>query len=191
MKKIKTINKLLSSLTLLSPLSGIGFNSQYQSTQKVITEDFKNSLNSFTSSNAETKMGDIYVNLDETGKIIQSYASGTGSLVIPDYVTQIANDAFQLTFAYFIITAVIDFNHLPLANRRTVDDFPVIRCHDSLLDVIGQPEPSARIAIVSSVDHVPRNLDVPLVSVIGEAAGFVAQHDGDLNGWDAEQLRQK
>ena len=94
MKKIKTINKLLSSLTLLSPLAGIGFNNQYQNTQKVITENFKNSLNSFTSSNTETQMGDIYVNLDETGKIIQSYASGKGDLVIPDYVTQIANNAF-------------------------------------------------------------------------------------------------
>ena len=95
MKKIKTINKLLSSLTLLSPLSGIGFNSQYQATQKIITENSNSSLNNYFSSNAQEKMGDIYVNLDETGKIIQSYASGTGSLVIADYITQIADNAFK------------------------------------------------------------------------------------------------
>ena len=34
MKKIETLNKLLSSLTLLSPLAGVGFNNQYQNTQK-------------------------------------------------------------------------------------------------------------------------------------------------------------
>ena len=39
-------------------------------------------------------MGDIYVNLDDTGKIIQSYASGEGELVVLDYITEIANSAF-------------------------------------------------------------------------------------------------
>ena len=67
MKKIKTLNKLLNSLTLLSPLSGIGFNNQYQNTQKVITENI-NALNNYFSTNAQpVQMGDIYVNLDDTG----------------------------------------------------------------------------------------------------------------------------
>ena len=95
MKKIKTFNKLLSSLTLLSSLSGIGFNNQYQNSQKVITENSKVLNNNFYSNAAPVQMGDIYVNLDETGKIIQSYASGTGSLVIADYITQIADNAFN------------------------------------------------------------------------------------------------
>ncbi len=94
MNRIKTINKLLSSLTLLSPLAGIGFNNQYQNTQNVITENSK-VLNNYFSSNAQEKMGDIYVNLDDTGKIIQSYASGTGSLIIANYITQIADNAFK------------------------------------------------------------------------------------------------
>ena len=59
MKKIKTLNKLLSSLTLLSPLVGVGFNSQYQNTQKIITEN-NNTLNDYFSINAEpVQMGDI------------------------------------------------------------------------------------------------------------------------------------
>ena len=95
MKKVKTLNKLLSSLTLLSPLAGIGFNNQYKNTQKVITENSKVLNNNFYSNAAPVQMGDIYVNLDETGKIIQSYASGTGSLVIADYITQIADNAFN------------------------------------------------------------------------------------------------
>ena len=60
MKKIKTINKLLSSLTLLSPLSGIGFNNQYQNTQKVLTGNSNNSSNNYVRTNAEpVRMGDI------------------------------------------------------------------------------------------------------------------------------------
>ncbi len=96
MKKIKTINKLLSSFMLLSPLIGIGFNnSQHQSPQKNIIEN-SYSINDYLSSNLEpVKMGDIYVNLDETGKIIQSYSSGEGVLEVLDYVTEIATNAFE------------------------------------------------------------------------------------------------
>ena len=95
MKKIKTFNKLLSSLTLLTPLVGIGFNSEYQNTQKIITEN-NSSLNNYFSTNAApVQMGDIYVNLDETGKIIKSYASGEGSLVISSEITKIEVNSFS------------------------------------------------------------------------------------------------
>ena len=95
MKKIKTINKLLSSLTLLSSLAGIVFNNKYENQQTVVTEN-NNALNNYFSINAEpVKMGDIYVNLDETGKIIQSYASGEGKLVVPNYITEVADYAFD------------------------------------------------------------------------------------------------
>ena len=95
MKKIKTINKLLSSLTLLSPLSGIGFNNQYKNTQKVITEN-NNALNNYFSTNAEpVKMGDIWVTVDNSNPtIITGYSSGTGELVVLDYITEIAFSAF-------------------------------------------------------------------------------------------------
>ena len=85
MKKIKTFNKLLSSLALLSPLSGIGFNNEYKNQQTVVSKN-TSTLNNYFSINAEpVQMGDIYVNLDDTGKIIQSYASGEGELVVLDY----------------------------------------------------------------------------------------------------------
>ncbi len=95
MKKIKTINKLLSSLTLLSPLAGIGFNNQHQNTQKVITEDNNNSLNNYVTNqtNAEQrKMGDITVNVE--GTVITGYAEGTGTLQVASNITEIANNAF-------------------------------------------------------------------------------------------------
>ena len=95
MKKIKTLNKLLNSLTLLSPLAGIGFNNQYENQQTVVTEN-NNALNNYFTTNAEpVKMGDIYVNLDDTGKIIQSYASGEGALIVSDYITEIGANAFN------------------------------------------------------------------------------------------------
>ena len=96
MKKIKTINKLLSSLILLSPLSGIRFNNQYQNTQKVITENSNNSLNSYVKSNDEpVRMGDIWVTVDDSDPtIITKYSSGEGKLVIPNYITEIADQAF-------------------------------------------------------------------------------------------------
>ena len=93
MKKIKTINKLLSSLTLLSPLTSIGFNSQYQNTQTVITENYNNSLNNYFSSNAQEKMGDITVNVD--GTTITGYLEGTGTLEVSSNITEIGNAAFQ------------------------------------------------------------------------------------------------
>ncbi len=95
MKKIKTINKLLSSLTLLSPLSGIGFNNQYENTQKVITENSNNSLNNHIASqtNAQREMGGITVNVE--GTRITGYVSGTGDLVVDSDITEIAASAFQ------------------------------------------------------------------------------------------------
>ena len=94
MKKIKTINKLLSSLTLLSPLAGIRFNNQNQNTQNVITESSNNSLNNYFSSNAQEKMGDITVTVD--GTKITGYVEGTGDLVVDSDITEIAASAFLL-----------------------------------------------------------------------------------------------
>ena len=106
MKKIKTINKLLSSLTLLSPLSGIGFNSQYQSTQKVITENSNNSLNYIDNqANAEQRtMGDVTVTVE--GTVITNYVSGGGkdkTLLIDSDITEIQSlgytgDGYMLDF---------------------------------------------------------------------------------------------
>ena len=95
MKKIKTINKLLSSLTLLSQLSGIGFNNQYQNTQKVITENSNNSLNNYIASqtNAQREMGDITVYV--YGTRITGYVSGTGDLVVDSDITEIAATSFR------------------------------------------------------------------------------------------------
>ena len=96
MKKIKTINKLLSSLTLLSPLSSIGFNNQYQNTQKVITEN-NSSLSNYFSTNAEPiQMGDIWVTVDNSRPtIITGYSSGNGTLTVTSDITQIAAIAFE------------------------------------------------------------------------------------------------
>ena len=96
MKRIKTINKLLSSLTLLSPLAGIGFNNQYQNTQNVITENYNNSLNNYFSSNEQRQrqMGDITVTVE--GTTITDYVSGTGDLVVDSDITEIGNSAFSL-----------------------------------------------------------------------------------------------
>ena len=99
MKKIKTINKLLSSLTLLSssltllsPLSGIGFNNQYQSTQKVIIKNTNNSLNNYVNLNAEqVQMGDITVEVE--GTKILTYVSGEGTLLVSSNIIEIEDDA--------------------------------------------------------------------------------------------------
>ena len=96
MKKIKTINKLLSSLTLLSPLLGIGFNSQYQSTQKIITWNSNNSSSNYVRTNAEpVQMGDIWVTVDNSDPaIITGYSSGTGTLEVTSDITEIGDGAF-------------------------------------------------------------------------------------------------
>ena len=108
MKKIKTFNKLLSSLTLLSPLSGIGFNSQYQNTQKVITENCF-SFNNYTNLNAEpvqmgdiwvtvndVQMGDIWVTVNDSDPtIITGYSSGDGDFIINENITQIDTNSFS------------------------------------------------------------------------------------------------
>ncbi len=96
MKKIKTFNKLLSSLTLLSPLSGIGFNSQYQNTQKVITENCF-SFNNYTNLNAEpVQMGDIWVTVNDSDPtIITGYSSGDGDFIINENITQIGTNSFS------------------------------------------------------------------------------------------------
>ena len=92
MKKIKTINKLLSSLTLLSPLTGVGFNSQYQNTKKTFNEN-STLLNNYFGSNTEIKMGDISVNVD--GTVIKGYISGTGKLKVASNITEIDQKAFM------------------------------------------------------------------------------------------------
>ena len=95
MKKNKTINKLLSSLTLLSPLTSIGFNSQYQNTQTVITEN-STSLNKyfFNQTNEEQRtMGDITVTVD--GTVITGYVKGEGKLIVDSDITEIGARSFQ------------------------------------------------------------------------------------------------
>ena len=93
MKKIKIINKLLSSLTLLSPLSGIGFNNQYQNTQKVITENNNKLKNYFNLVNNQRTMGEVTVNVE--GTILTSYVSGEGELIIDSDITEIAQSCFE------------------------------------------------------------------------------------------------
>ena len=93
MKKIKTINKLLSSLTLLTPLTSIGFNNQYQNTQKIITEN-DSALNGYFNLAAEQReMGDITVIVD--GTKITGYVSGDGTLIVDSDITVIGNSAFD------------------------------------------------------------------------------------------------
>ena len=96
MKKTKRINILLSSLTLLSPLAGIGFNNQYQNTQKIITEN-SNELNNYFSTNAApVKMGDIWVTVHEYNPtIITGYSSGNGTLTVTSDITEIYISAFD------------------------------------------------------------------------------------------------
>ena len=92
MKKIKTLNKLLSSLTLLSPLLGIGFNNQYQNIQTTVTEN-SNKLNNYFVAAEQRTMGDITVNVEET--IITEFvsASGEGKLVVDSDITEITGKA--------------------------------------------------------------------------------------------------
>ena len=93
MKKIKTINKLLSSLTLLTPLTSIGFNNQYQNTQKIITEN-DSALNGYFNLVGDQRlMGEITVNVD--GTAITGYVSGDGTLIVDSDITIIGNNAFD------------------------------------------------------------------------------------------------
>ena len=93
MKKIKTINKLLSSLTLLSSLVGIGFNNQYQNTQNVITENCF-SFNNYANLNTESiPMGDITVTVE--GTVITGYVEGEGTLEVASNITEIAVNSFS------------------------------------------------------------------------------------------------
>ena len=93
MKKIKTINKLLSSLTLLSPLAGIGFNNQYQDTQKVITENDSAPNGYFNLVGDQRLMGEITVTVE--GTAITGYVSGEGNLVVDSDITEIRGGAFS------------------------------------------------------------------------------------------------
>ena len=97
MKKIKTINKLLSSLTLLSPLLGIGFNNQYQNTQKVITENSKDSLSNYITNqiNEQRTMGDIIVTVEGTTITGFVSSSGEGKLIVDSDITEIGMYAFS------------------------------------------------------------------------------------------------
>ena len=95
MKKIKKFNKLLSSLTLLSPLASIGFNNQYQNTQKVITENSNVLNNNFTTNAEPVQMGDIWVTVDDSDPtIITGYSSGNGTLTVASNIKQIKDHAF-------------------------------------------------------------------------------------------------
>ena len=79
MKKIKTFNKLLNSVILLSPITPITLNNQYQ-----------------VNLVAETKiMGDITVSV--TGATITSYISGTGTLEVSSDITTIGINSFART----------------------------------------------------------------------------------------------
>ena len=99
MKKIKTLNKLLSSLTLLSPLVGIGFNNQYQNIQTIVTENTKNYINDIEET--EEQMGEVKVRVQTdtvTGyRKITGYISGSGSgaLIISNDIDEIGYRAFS------------------------------------------------------------------------------------------------
>ena len=83
MKKIKKINKLLSSLALLAPLAGVRSNNQYNTQQ----------INDQKKLAEERKMGDITVSL--SGTQITGYVSGEGTLTISSDITSIGGDAFN------------------------------------------------------------------------------------------------
>ena len=96
MKKIKTINELISSLILLNPLSSIGFNSQCQSNQITTIKNNNSFGNYFVKNIAPVQMGEIWVTVDESDPtIITGYSSGNGRLQILDYITEISNNSFQ------------------------------------------------------------------------------------------------
>lgn len=121
MKRINTLNKLLSALTLTTPLTGVVFNSQYQNTQKIITEN-NNSLNNYFGSNSETKMGDITVNVD--GTVIKSYVSGQGKLKITPNITEIDQNAFKNN---------LNITSLDLSNAAKltkIDNFAFLSCEN-------------------------------------------------------------
>ena len=112
MKKIKTINKLLSSLTLLSPLSGVGFNNQNQNIQPLFTENTKNYLNTIEVS--EEQMGDVKVKVEtdtESGyRKITGYVSesGSGALIVSDDIDEIGG--------YRAFTSGVNITSLDLSN---------------------------------------------------------------------------
>ena len=130
MKKIKTINKLLSSLTLLSPLVGVGFNNQYQNTQKVITENNNNDvlINPLHSNAEPVQMGDITVNVD--GTKITGYVGGSGTLRVSSNITEIGNSAFRSN---------ININSLDLSQATsltTIGEYAFNYCKNLSGDII-------------------------------------------------------
>ena len=92
MKKSKTINKLLSSLILLSPLSGVGFNNQYEKQKATVIKN--NTTNNYANLNAQqVQMGDITVTVN--GTTITEYYSGEGTLLVSSNITSIGDSAFS------------------------------------------------------------------------------------------------
>ena len=134
MKKIKTINKLLSSLALLSSLSGIGFNNQYQNTQKVITENNNNLLNNnyvTNLTNDQRTMGDITVTVD--GTKITGFVSSIGEkkLIVDSDITEIGNNAFENQ------STNIDYLDLSKATNLTIiGDNAFSRCTNLTGDLV-------------------------------------------------------
>ena len=95
MKKIKTLNKLLSSLTLLSPLSGMGFNNECKNQEIIIIKKADTLNNYFTTNAAPIQMGDIWVTVDDLDPtIITGYSSGEGVLRVASNIKQIKDYAF-------------------------------------------------------------------------------------------------
>ena len=166
MKKIKTINKLLSSLTLLSPLSGIGFNNQYENTQKVITEN-----SYFNSVGDQRPMGDITVNVE--GTIITGYVSGTGNLVVDSDITEIAANAFKSNS---------NINGLDLSNATsltTIGNHAFVQCSNLTGDLF---IPSSVTSIgqlicsrtnITSITIDPSNTTYSLAKNLGSSACVV------------------
>ena len=99
MKKIKTINKLLSSIMLFNLITGIGFSS-YQQQKHVITQNTDNSLSKkiihTNYTNEERQMGDIVVTVEEINsfKQITGYVSGKGILKVDPDIKEIKSLAF-------------------------------------------------------------------------------------------------
>ena len=129
MKKIKTINKLLSSLTLLSPLAGIGFNNQYQNTQNVITENYNNSLNNYFSSNEQRTMGDIIVTVEGTTITEFVSSSGEGKLIIDSDITEIAQQVFRQN------SNITSLNLSQATSLTTIGDFAFYDCRNLTGDI--------------------------------------------------------
>ena len=132
MKKIKTINKLLSSLTLLSPLTSVGFNNQYQNTQIVITESSNNSLINYVANqtNEQKQMGDITVTVEGTTITGFVSSSGEGKLIVDSDITKIGSNAFANC------TDITSLDLSQATSLTTIGDYAFNYCYNLTGDLV-------------------------------------------------------